>query len=315
MKSIVALLVLAAVASALTDAQEWGQFKRRFGRSYGSNEEEVRRFEIFKTNMRKAEALSAAEEDAKFGVTKFSDLTSEEFIAMYTGLNTTAHESFLSGLPKHIPTSRKLGTNWVEDGMVGGVKDQGSCGSCWAFAATCGLEGCYAIKYGTAKGHELSDQQMVDCCTAGGSDGCNGGWHDVCVEYAVKKNWATMTSYPYKGKKGTCKTPTTIGLKANTCKYYSNEGTEEAMQEALTHSVVPVALDASILQTYTGGVIKSSCTMMQRNHAVTLVADTATGDSYMVRNSWGTSWGEKGYFRMIKGQDCLGIADRTCVAY
>jgi C1A family cysteine protease len=306
------LLLLALGAFALTDVEQWVNFKAIYGKNY-ANEEESARYAIFVSNLRKAEQLSASD-TATYGVTQFMDLTSEEFVATYTGLNVTSYDKWLRELPAFVAEKDTVvGTDWKAKGLVSSVKNQGSCGSCWAFSATAAAEGCYAVKY--QKSIDLSAQQVVDCCHAGGSQGCNGGWQDSALQWAMNTNIATWNSYPYTGKAGTCKSVSTIGLRAHTCTYHSLARGESAMVSGLTHSTVAVAIDATPLQTYTSGVISSQCSYSSVNHAVLLVGDEGASNSYTVKNSWGASWGEKGFFRLAKGKDCLKIADRTAVAY
>jgi hypothetical protein len=304
------LLLLLVGAFALTDVEQWAKFKTTYGKNYA--DDEGARFAIFQSNLRKAEELTASD-TATYGVTQFMDLTPEEFIATYTGLNTTSYDNWLRELPTFVPTLTAVGTDWKAKGLVASVKNQGSCGSCWAFSAAAASEGCYAVKYG--KTMDLSAQQIVDCCHAGGSQGCNGGWQDSALQWAMNTNIATWSSYTYTGKAGTCKAVTTIGLRAHTCTYHSVARGESAMVSALAHSTVAVAIDATPLQTYTSGVISSQCSYSSVNHAVLLVGDEGASNSYTVKNSWGATWGEKGFFRLAKGKDCLKIADRTAVAY
>jgi hypothetical protein len=308
----IAIIALAIVAvSAVTDLESWVEFKKNYGRNYDSNGEEAARYAIFVSNLRKAEQLNS-QDTATYGVTKFMDLTTEEFLATYAGLNTTLYNAWIDSLPAYTDAPvNNLGTDWKAKGLVARVKDQGQCGSCWAFGATGAAEGCYAVTYG--KTIDLSSQQIVDCCSAGGSDGCNGGWHDSALQWAMERNIATWNSYTYTGKKGTCKAVTTVGLKAHTCTYHSAKG-ESAMISALTHSTVAVALDATPFQTFISGVISgTTCKIYTTmNHAVLLVAD----ETYLtIKNSWGTSWGEAGYVRLQKGVNCLQVGTRTAVAY
>jgi hypothetical protein len=302
---LIAVLVAAAFAN---DRETWTAWKEQWGRNYASNGEDQLRFRIFQSNIRKAQQMTAVD-SASYGATKFADLTSQEFLDMYTGLNATSYAKWVDAMPAFNLKGTGLGTDWKAKDLVSKVKDQGSCGSCWAFSATAAAEGCYAVKFG--KSIDLSAQQIVDCCSAGGSDGCNGGWQDSALQWAMGEDIATWSSYPYKGYKGTCQAAKTVGLEAGTCTYHSVKG-EDKIMTALEHSTVGVAIDATPLQLYTGGIISSQCSYSSVNHAVLLVADE---EVLTLKNSWGASWGEKGFWRMKKGVDCLYIGYRAALAY
>jgi C1A family cysteine protease len=298
------IAALVVVAVAVTDQEQWEEFKATYGKTYKA--EEASRFSIFQSNLRRAEALQAGDKNAVYGVTKFSDLTPAEFTQFYANLNITQVAAWHRSLPV-FPFShhkaRAMGIDW-RDSRVTHVKDQGQCGSCWAFSAAAAAEGCAAEKFG--KKIDLSAQQIVDCCSAGGSNGCNGGWPDQCLNWAMSEDIATWDSYTYIVRKEACKTSFTTGLPKDSCNYKGITGGESVTESALAHNPVSICLDATPLQSYRSGVISgSTCTHSQVDHAVLLVADNGDGNSYVVKNSWGTNWGESGFFRMAKGVNCL----------
>jgi C1A family cysteine protease len=311
--AILAVLVLGALA--VTDQEQWEMFKAQYNKDYkmmGASEEY--RFTVFQSNLRKAEEIQAGDSQATYGVTQFMDMTPEEFRSMYANLNVTQVSKWHASLPKlPLQHSRQMGVDWKAKGFVSSVKDQGQCGSCWAFSAAAAAEGCYAIK--NQKSIDLSAQQIVDCCTAGGSNGCNGGWPDQCLSWAMQHNIATWAAYPYHTSKGTCKdSGFEIGLSAGTCKYYGVTGGESATKLALNNNVVSICLDANPLQYYRGGIISgTTCNNKQVDHAVLLVADD--GGVYTVKNSWGSGWGESGYFRMAMDVNCLSFTSYNSQAY
>eukprot|EP00727_Mastigamoeba_balamuthi_P009068 m51a1_g4784 hypothetical protein (317) ;mRNA; f:58952-59983 len=314
-KAVVVVAALAACAAALgnlRDEDHWEMFKAKFGKAYGDAESQ--RFAVFRSNVRAAERLARLDRGAAFGVTQFMDLTPAEFRATMTGLNKTRYTAWTSSLPRFVPTQPRgpLGSDWVAKGLVTKVKNQGQCGSCWAFSAAAAAEGCYAIKHQQTL--DLSAQQIVDCCHEG-SDGCNGGDEDACLEWAMAHDIATWDSYTYHTAQGKCKASGwETGLPKGTCTYYKVAEGEKAMSQALAHSTVAVAVDATPLQYYTGGVLSgSSCNYKDVDHAVLLVGDE--GNAFTVKNSWGASWGEKGFFRLAKGVNCLQVASDASLAY
>jgi cathepsin F len=311
MKTIIAILALIAVASALTDRESWDFFRSKFGNSYSDIKEEAIRFQIFTENLRRAEKLQAANPSAIYGVTQFMDLTPAEFKERYANLNATEYKRWINTLPHHVAGLKAANIDW-RGKAVASVKDQGQCGSCWAFSAAGSMEGCAMLKNG-GKEVDVSAQQIVDCCTSGGSDGCNGGYPNLAIQWATAKAMATWASYPYTAAKGTCKAVKTVAVPANTCKYVSISVSETALQSALANGPVSIALDADVLQYYTGGIISGSdCSGTSVDHAVLMVA--WVGTTYTIKNSWGTSWGEKGYFRAVSGKNCMDLDSMSSMA-
>jgi C1A family cysteine protease len=303
MKLLAVILGLAVVANALTDLDAWTHFKAKYGKTY---DQEGERFAVFQQNLRNADAIQAQTTTATFGMTQFMDLTPEEFSAQYANLNATNYRKWQQGLPlAHFSKVQANPVDW-RGKAVSSVKDQGQCGSCWAFSAAEAMEGCQMLKNNDGVNVDVSAQMIVDCCTAGGSDGCNGGYPDQCINWAIKQDLATWASYTYKAVKGTCKKATTIAVKKDTCTYKKIAATETALLTALQSGPVSVCLAATELQYYTGGVISgSSCSDTAVDHAVLLAA--YTGKELVVKNSWGSSWGEAGFVRLQAGVNCLDI--------
>eukprot|EP00727_Mastigamoeba_balamuthi_P004203 m51a1_g13780 hypothetical protein (310) ;mRNA; f:301432-302464 len=303
-----AFFILATTCSALTANEKWSAFKTEFGKDYQSPQEEEYRFEVFVENLRVAEKLQAGDSGARYGVTKFSDLTPEEFARTHMNLDA----------PAKLQDDQDV--DWVARGLVTSVKDQGGCGSCWAFSIAGAAEGCYASKYGRLS-PDLSPQQLLDCCHEEGSNACNGGWPHACLPWAMQNDYATEKGYPYISAEGTCHQPdvSSVGLKAGTCTFYRVPKTEADVRGALQHAAVSVCIDGYVLMGYQGGIISGQgCSGTEMNHGVLLVAsirNSTTTPYYLLKNSWGSNWGERGYFRIAQDVNCIGIRKEACLAY
>jgi len=283
---------------------------------YASAEEHAYRLSVF---AKSAEFVRNHDEEAKgfsVALNQFADLTSEEFVSIYNGMNLTVvapePEAIMVGIPASI--------DWRSKGAVTGIKNQGQCGSCWSFSATGSLEGAWFLKGN--KLTSLSEQNLVDCSTAQGNMGCNGGLMDQAFQYVIQnKGIDTEASYPY----------TATG--PNQCKYNAANrgaeatsfhdipsGSEPGLTAAIAMTPVSVAIDASHMsfQLYNGGVYyEPQCSSSQLDHGVLAVGyDTASNGQayYIVKNSWGTGWGMNGYIYMSRNRkNNCGIA--TAASY
>jgi len=194
--------------------------------------------------------------------------------------------------------------------VVTPIKDQAQCGSCWAFSATGSMESAWALS--GKKLVSLSEQQLVDCSTAQGDQGCNGGLMDNAFTYVIaQKGICSEDAYPYTATDGQCKDTTCTSVASITAFTDVAQGDEDALYKALVNQPVSVAVDASSWQSYSGGIM-SDCTFQQLDHGVLLVGadtDETAGDFWRVKNSWGTGWGEDGFIRVTKGTGQCGIAN------
>jgi cathepsin L len=313
----------------------WTNFKKGYGIVYNTSLEEIHRFKIFASHV-KMIIQHNIENDLglhtyRLGINKFATLTNEEFRQQMNGYkHQKQHRSQYSDMRRqHIPASPYItlpvSVDWRDQGIVTPVKDQGQCGSCWAFSTTGSLEGQHARA--TGKLVSLSEQQLVDCSTNWGNNGCNGGLMDNAFKYVHdNKGIDDEKSYPYVAKDETsCKfrRPSV----ASTCDSFVDipAGNETALQEALAlQGPVAVAIDAgqSSFQFYTSGVYSDpQCSSENLDHGVLAVgfgvaSDPVKGQQeyYIVKNSWSASWGDKGYIKMARNKkNMCGIS--TAASY
>ncbi len=314
---IVALLVLTTCWDEEWAFKKFQQFVTKYEKKYDSIEEYMARYQVFCQSLRQPFKLGRS---FKTGITKFSDMTRQEFRKTYLNLNFNA----LAGMnfkPAYFVANGAAPEelNFIEKGYLQGVKDQGSCGSCFAFSAIANIEGLYFTKFG--KNKEFSEQMIVDCDTE--DSGCNGGLMELTFEW-LKGNGGimSMADYPYKGRKQKCKSDKSkydpdvkvtgwekLGDPQET---WSPVDEDEIKEYLFAKGPLAIALNADPLQYYSSGIIdldSSECDPDGMNHAVTLVGyGTEKNTPYwLVRNSWGKSWGEKGYFRMYRGKGVCGI--------
>merc|ERR1712070_1038732 len=262
------------------------------------------REQIFNANVADIEAENAKDSNTfTLGVNQFTHLSLEEFQAQYTGAkggsalgDDDAHLGELE-LQSEIADSVDWSTNTA---IVNPVKDQGQCGSCWAFSAVGTVESAYALAAG--KLGSYAEQQLVDCSTNGGSQGCNGGFNQYGISYIGQTGIAAESSYPYTATDGTCRASSVSKeLPAGTVAGYQSVGKNNAaLQSAINSAPVSITVDAdNSWQSYRSGVLSKSCGLFgQIDHAVIAVGYDSSADTFKIRNSWGASWGEAGYVRI-----------------
>ena len=250
----------------------------------------------------------------ELGHNQFSGMNQTEYLQWIRG---TESSPFSSGIGDNVTLgSLPSSVDWTAKNAVTPVKDQGQCGSCWSFSTTGALEGAYAIKYGNLA--SFSEQQLVDCDTFGngGKDhGCNGGLMDNAFSW-ISKNGGLCSEADYPYVSGTTKT---AGNCAKTCHNVAGSAiakfvdvqpaSDLAMMTALAQQPVSVAIEADQreFQLYKSGVFTGACGT-NLDHGVLAVGygSDAGSDYYKIKNSWSSTWGEKGYIRIGRGASYNG---------
>ncbi|XP_066491227.1 procathepsin L-like [Tiliqua scincoides] len=288
----------------------WRDWMSAHSKVYGKGEEAHRRA-TWEENMRMIERHNLEASQGKYSyqlhMNHFGDLTKEEFnqkmngfrgdLAIAHGRNGTVfQESASSRLPKYV--------DWRKKGYVTPVKNQGECGSCWAFSATGALEGLHFKT--THKLVSLSEQNLMDCFRKQDTNGCHGGVINSAFEYVIQNRGINSErTYPYKAKVGHCHYNSRA--RAATCKSYVNipRNNERALAQAVA-SVGPVSvgLDGAHFQFYHKGIYQKRCGK-HVNHAMLVVGygNSRNKNYWILKNSWSKDWGEKGYMRLAKDKN------------
>ncbi|XP_042910706.1 cathepsin L-like peptidase isoform X2 [Parasteatoda tepidariorum] len=251
------------------------------------------------------------------GLNKYSDLTKEEFQKYLTGYrpenDTKQHKTHQRS--KRSDTSLPKTIDWVKKGAVTSVPDQGHCASCWAFVALGSLEAQQYFKTGTLK--SLSVQNIIDCATEKG-DGCDAGLMITAYKYAEKNGVDTRHAYPYKEKEGKCMfDDSKVGATCSGYKILPKGDVEELKKTVATIGPVAAAFNGHLdsFHDYKRGIYDDKdCKSDDLNHAVLVVGYGTEDDTdyWLIRNSWGKSWGDNGYMKLLRNSENLcGIATRA----
>jgi len=289
---------------------------KNHNKEYKSDAEFIERFNIFKSNLRLIEEMNEKSNGgATFAANKFSDLSPEEFAEIYLMKDLPPYAPNASFLEIPENTRPLAAFNWEDQGACTPVKDQQQCGSCWAFSTTENIESVWYI----AKKQlvQLAPQQIVDCDKA--NYGCSGGWPYVAFQYVTKAGGQdTEASYPYRAVNQQCAfKPASVAAKINGYKQLPKD--YQAIMKALpTTSPFSVCVDASTWQFYNSGVMTPDQCGSSVDHCVQLVGyntDSSSTPYWILRNSWGTGWGQQGFIWIEMGtQDACLVNDYVTTA-
>merc|ERR1712038_686830 len=286
---IVAALFSLAASASVGRNQQWDEFKVKFGKQHRDLKHESERRAVFEKNMDLIEAHNAKYEKGlstyKMGINQFTDLTYEEFS------NTV--------LMDERPATAPDAWDWRDEGILNPVKDQASCGSCWAFSTVGSTEAAWA-----RAGNDLvslSEQMFIDC----GAGDCNGGWVDRAFDTLLSQGGDCLeTDYPYTARNGNgCKLDKSkIVASISGYQKVSGDINADTIYENGPHSIYLYA--NSNFQHYSSGIFDDeSCPKFSYNHAVVNVGSSTSEGYWTIRNSWAASWGEQGHIRIKSGSN------------
>jgi C1A family cysteine protease len=286
-----AFLLSQPQGSKVSQFEAW---KTQHSIHYPSEIENIYREKIFLKNLAEIEAHNAQNGNTyEMGLNQFSAMTHEEFAEIYLNLIVDTEATMRDS----VDDVRGADIDWVSAGAVTDIKNQGQCGSCWAFSTTGSLEGLSKLADGSLQ--SFSEQYLVDCdYSILGNRGCDGGLMDNAFKHVKKNGIPLENEYRnYTAKRETCDKTVKKDFKI---KGYVDIKDCTSLANALTGRPISIAVDATNWHKYGTGIFNDCKTGL--NHGVLLVG--ATDASWVVKNSWGTSWGEKGYIRLTRGNTC-----------
>jgi len=292
------------------------KWKKQHDKQYSTESHHQKAFSNFQESEKRINAHNELGRSWTVGHNAFSDLTPEEFEIMFSHPlpNRTANNP---AALQHVPTPKSV--DWVKLGAVTPIQDQGTCNSCVSFSTVGAIEGHYAIATGNLT--SLSAQELVDCNTpafGGKGDGCTGGFVDQTFTFVSNfQGLCTAQDYPYTGTQGKCRGTKGVGPSCTpvaAVKGFVDVMSEKDLLKAVSLGPVSagIASGSNVFHNYKSGVIDSPACGTYLSHAILIVGfgtDEATGlDYWKIKNTWGTTWGEDGYARLVRGKNMCGIA-------
>jgi len=326
MKLLVCLSLCLSVTLASSEfyAKQFEDFKTKFSKVYQHESEEQERLAIFTENLKEINAHNSKKTNTwTMAVNQFADLTKEEFKNTYLGYKRVQPPRGPSAQTSKAPSTKDLpnSVNWVEAGATTGVKNQGQCGSCWAFATAEQIESYYQLASGELL--ELSAQQVTSCTPnlvqCGGTGGCYGSVTELGFNYLQLFGLVLDSDYPYVSGTSADSEECNYDLSSITPAVALNgyealpaNDADAVMQHLAEVGPLAIAADASNWRFYNDGVF-DGCSFDENisiNHGIQLVgygsefSPLGVYDYWLVRNSWGESWGEDGYIKMLRTPKC-----------
>jgi cathepsin L len=287
------------------------QWNQKFSQSYNCPAEKLYRLAVFIKNLRhiKEQNQTNAAYSYRLGLNRFAIMTQTEFKVKFLGRRGAVIPDSERVAPNNI-NAAPASIDWRDKGAVTPVKDQGQCGSCWAFSSTGALEAAWFTKTGNLE--SFSEQQLNDCSWLQGNQGCNGGLQENAFKYYKHKGAILESDYPYKGRDNIChykKHP----VKAHITGQVALKKGQASLKAGVAERVLAVSVYAQPWQFYTHGIYDNHvvCPAAERllDHAVLAVGYGSEGgnDYWIVKNSWSASWGEKGYIRLGRSDSGNGV--------
>lgn len=271
-------------------------FQQTFNKNYSSLEEFYKRFTIFNDNINKINTHNAdPTQTFKMGQNQFTDLSPAEFKSRIGKLNVINQACTEFSSTNLINSS----WDWRDYNAVTPVKNQEQCGSCWAFSATGSSEGAWAIKTGELI--NLSEQELVDCASLRyGGDGCNGGQMEGAFKYMIQKGQCSTIEYPYVATQTECMSCISVTQFSECYSVTPNDQVSLKMAVALQPVSVAIEADTYYFQSYSSGILTSPKCGTDLDHGVLIVGYGIEADIpyWLVKNSWGETWGEGGYVKI-----------------
>ena len=312
MRTLLLLATTSTITASFSYVSRWDEFNKFVKQYNKSYETIIQRYNAYFTFQTNYNFIENHEFSFEIKMNEFGDIRPEEFHSNRKGFSLP-HSGYNKTLTscssfKSNTTTLPDSVDWREHGVVTPVKNQGQCGSCWSFSATGAMEGAWAIQTGELI--SLSEQQLIDCSIAYGDLGCNGGLMDNAFKYAIDHGMCSEDQDPYEAASDHCINCDTVATFDN-CVDVTNYN-QIHLKEAVSRGPVSVAIEAdtTAFQFYSSGIITGSACGNNLDHGVLIVGyGEEDGVMYwLVKNSWGTSWGDNGYVKIERSESDSDLA-------